>query len=518
MRAGSARLLPVSLALIIVLGTVLASSRARGQSNVQVKAFINVEESGNATVTLVFKSQGEASLSFTLPKFEKYTVCNSYGNFQVKDLPSYAYFYYNSTIVLTPGANGTSMLYICYNFPYASLLSGNQGWFMSPMLVSSPPVQVEVYVRIPNVEVITLEFPRVLSLDRSGYRVYLLTPGERQLIPGRVVIEYKTTKQVQTVNFTKIRLAKFTIESPIYYRSLSERILEIAARAYERLQAISGVSMDHVHFKLYLPMERLGGISALGFVMGEDINAGGRGPIMLNLALIRYAPGYLETTVIHEMIHSFLGRAGVEANDQTRWFHEGLAQYISILVAQEIGINVSDYAGELYNASTALYKYVSGNFSFIQSWPSDPNLISSAYLASFYIVNNISSTFDGEEFIRSLFNAIKSYGKVRTSDDIVNVVNMAAGRNLAPLFRAWGFTGVRDWHGQADSPTTPPGNSAQRQAKFSVVVLFIGILIALITYTLNNRVQRELEVARSRSVFREKESDLALLDFCHVNY
>ncbi len=508
MKACSARLLSAFLALTIILSAVLASSPARGQSNVQVKAFINVEESGNATVTLVFKSQGEASFSFTLPKFEKYTVCNSYGNFQVKDLPSYAYFYYNSTIVLAPGANGTSILYICYAFPYASLLSGNQGWFMSPMLVSSPPVQIEVYVRIPNVEAIMLESPRAFGLDRNGYRVYLLTPGERQLIPGRVVIEYRTSKEVQAVNFTKIQLAKFTVESPVYYRSLSERILDIAAKAYERLQAISGVSMDYIHFKLYLPMERLGGISTLGYVMGEDINAGGRGPIMLNLALLRYAPGYLETTIIHEMVHSFLGGAGVEANDQTRWFHEGLAQYVSIVVAREMGINVSEYAGELHNASVALYKYVSGNFSFIQSWPSDPNLTSDAYLASFYIINNISSAFGGEEFIRSLFAATRSYGRVRTTNDIVTVVSMAAGRNLAPLFRAWGFTGVRDWHGQADPSTTPPRGSVQRQTNFSVVVFFVGILIALVTYVLNNRVQRELEVAKSRSVFREKKAYL----------
>jgi len=496
-----------SLTLLLVMALTLATfSRATpvgAQGTPQVKVYIDVEDNGNATVTIVFRAAGRASFSFTLPKFENYSVCSSYGNYRIEDKPSSAYFYYNSTLELAPGDNGTSTLSVCYKFPYASLLSDNQGWFMSPMLVASPPVEIEVSVRIPNLASVTLESPRMIRLEGAGYRVYRLSPGAQQLIPGRVVIEYRTAGLVQTANFSRTGEAVLTVVSPVYYRSLSEKILDVASKAYERLRNLTGVTADQVTFELYLPMESMGGISALGFVMGEDINAGGRGPIMLNLALIRYAPGYLETTVIHEMVHVFLGKAGVEANAQTRWFHEGLAQYLSIVVAQEIGVDVSDYAEELLNASSALYEYTSGNFSFIQIWPADPNLVGDAYLASFYIVYNVSSSFGGENYIARLFAAIRSRGSVKTTNDIVSVMSAAAGSNLAPLFRRFGFTGVQDWVQQNNNAAKASGNV--RQSSFSLIVLLISLLIALITYIVNNRVQREIEVAKGRSVFEEKE-------------
>ncbi|MEZ0346644.1 MAG: hypothetical protein ABWK01_08850 [Infirmifilum sp.] len=464
----------------------------------EIKAIINVDENGNATVKISFKVTGRSSMYFTLPRFENYTICEAYGSYYITNSPSSAYFYYNSSITLIPGENGTSILSLCYNFPYASLLAGKQGWFMTPMLVASPPIPVEVFVRIPGLEKVSLESPTSTGIDKNGYRMYVVKPNSPSLIPGRVVIEYTTIIPISPVNYTRnIGNTSLIIESPPYYKKLSERVLEVSSRAYQNLTTLIGVSLPSIIFEFYLPKQSLGGISTLGFIMGEDVNAGGKGPIMLNLGLIRYAPGYLETTVIHEMVHAFLGKAGVEANDETRWFHEGLAQYLSLNIAEGLGYNVSDLRAELLNASESLYSYTGGNFSFIQHWPQDPEMVGDAYLASFFIINNLTSTFGGKVYLEKVFTALKNYGKVTSNDDIVYVLSTAAGKNLAPLFRGWGFRNIRDW--QAPASTSPPligkGNN------FTLLILVIGLAIGVLIYFLQQRVQRGIEAAKSESVF-----------------
>ncbi|MGC9095689.1 MAG: hypothetical protein ACP5II_00800 [Infirmifilum sp.] len=471
-----------------------------------IKAVINVDDTGNATVKITFKTLGKTKILFTLPRFENYTICESYGTPQIVNAPSSAYFYYNSTINLNPGENGTAILSICYKFPYASLLADNQGWFMSPMLVSTPPVNIEVYVKIPNVGKITLESPISTGINVNGYRRYVLAPGTPTVISGRVVIEYLTLSNVTTVDFnTSVRDTTIRVQSPPFYKSLAQRVLTVASKAYANLTSMTGVSLQELVFRFYLPKQSLGGITTLGFVMGEDINAGGRGPIMLNLGLIRYAPGYLETTIIHEMVHAFLGKAGVEANDETRWFHEGLAQYISISVAESLGYNVAELRNDMINASRTLYKYYEGNLSLIQHWPTVPELVGDAYLASFYIIENLSATYNGEAFIKSLFQAIRDYGKVKTTNDIVAVLSIAAGKNLAPLFRSWGFKDIKDWNPPATSKDTTSAPSSS--TTFETVVLGIGIAIGVITYFLNEKVQKEIDIARSKSVFEKIEKN-----------
>lgn len=503
----------LSFVLAIIISLALLSAQqplAQGeQAPVTVKAYIKVGEGGNATVTLTFIAHSRVSFTFTLPKFEQYRVCSSYGNYSIRDVPSSAYFYYNSSIMLTPGDNGTALLSVCYDFPYATLLSGNRGWFMSPMLIAYPAYPVEVHVHIPGVSEVTLESPKADRVLGNEDRVYTLSPSKTQVITGRVVIEYTASNIVEVLNFTsRVQNTIVVVEGPKYYKSLAERVASVASRASEELSGVSGVSVPMLYFKLYLPRESMGGINTLGFVMGEDINAGGQGPIMINLALLRYAPGYLETTVIHEMVHTFLGRVGVEANDETRWFHEGLAQYLSIVVAEKTGYNVSEYAEDLLNASQFFFNYVSGNLSFIEKWPSDPYSVSEAYLASFYIVYNITESHGGLKFIKALFNSLKVYGKVKNTKDIVLTLSEAAGENLAPLFRKWGFKNVVDW---TPSPRVSPETPSQRSGSgaFSTVVLALGVLIGLLTYVLNARVQRELEVARTKSVF-EKSTLLSL--------
>lgn len=473
------------VALLLVLLASVTPTRVGAQVLMPptVKAYIDVGEEGSANVTLAFSGEGISKFWITLPKFEKVRVCGLKGSYSLLNESYGAYFYWNTTVTIYPSEDGKYELKLCFNFPYAVLMQSDRAWFMSPLLVAHESIGITVLVRLPSPKKILRESPAI-SKEIDGYRVYVLSRTSQADMQGRVVVEFEMKSEVPSALVTSAD-GRITVEYPKPYTALANRTLEIASRAYSLLENITGIAIQRLDFRFYLPERQLGGISALGFVRGEDVNAGGRGPIMLNLALIRFAPGYHETTIIHEMIHVFLGATGVEANSNTRWFHEGLAQYLSLWVAERIGINVTDYGEDLKSGSKAVFTAYNGRLSFVEKWPSGSEEEAAAYLASYYIIANISGRYGSIQYISRLFNALKDRGGARSTREIVLAMSEAASSNLAPVFRNWGFSDVEDW--------------LEKQGDFGaeeyllLVLLLIGLIAGAIINTLNARIKREAD-------------------------
>jgi hypothetical protein len=463
-------------------------------NRVELSAYIDVSSDGNATVKIAIQYKGRATFFMTLPKFQPVYLCNEtgIGKLNIQNETSSAYFYYNSTITINDDNPGR--LVLCYSFPSAVLMAGTRGWFMSPLLWTNFD-KVSVYVSLPMAKKITYESPVSTSIS-GNYRVYTLSAGIPQDIGNRVTIEFDLKENVkENILQEKTPQTIITVKYPVFYRNIAENTLKTAIKSIQYLNNLTGVTPRNVTLVFYLPEKKMGGIYALGFVLGEDVNAGGKGPIYLNLALTRYAPGYMETTIIHELVHVYLGMVGVEANDATRWFHEGMAQYLSIKIAEAIGINVSEYKNDMYNSSKALYYYTGGKFGFIQKWPSDDVSEQEAYLASFYIIANISDSYGGLSYAQRVFSELRKH-PVSTSSDIVIVLSQAAGRNLAPFFRSLGFSNIQDW-----SPTPSAGNTVTtRDTPFVsgymslIVALGLSLLIFLVVYYGNFEINQKLKM------------------------
>lgn len=489
----------LALVVVAVLGVASLAYAQPGKGNLTV--YIDVFENGNASVKIVVSPGDKGFVQLALPRFEKVYACGgSASEYRVVNSTSGAYFYFNSTIYF---AEKGSSLALCYNFPYAVLMSGSRGWFMSPLLWSSEP-EVVVYVKLPLVKRITYESPSSVGVS-GNYRVYVLSPLVEQYIGNRVVVEYdlQSSTPVDTILYSSGG-STITVKFPVYYRSIALKVRDVAASAIAELSLIAGLRPSNVTFVFYLPERSMGGISALGFVMGEDVNAGGKGPVNLNLALIRYAPGYLETTVIHELVHVYLGAAGVEANDNTRWFHEGMAQYVSILVAKKLGVNISEYESELNESAASYYNYTGGKIGFIESWPSDAVKEGEAYLASYYVVHTLATKYGGENFVKRVFATLQGR-HITTTREIVNVLSQAAGTNLAPLFREWGFRDVEDWTpSNAKTPpsnsTSTPSSSSTGNSRFLIAMIALLAVIFIVTYVVNAVVERELRIAEHAPV------------------
>ncbi|GEM_PF-810764 len=530
------RLAAVVLA-ILVLAPALAQAAPQAGGGVLIRVYIDVAVNGNATVTYVVSGSGKYSFWLFLPKFEEVRGAAVKGGFRiVENRTSSFYFYYNSTVEASPGGDGGYEFNLSYDFPYASIMAGYNGWFMSPALIAEPDIVTEVYVKIPFLKRVTLEEPRrVGSVD--GYLVYKLYGAAYMQLGGRVTIEYDMTRPTPTANIMGVYDGvKVSVEYPVYYKGFAEKTVRTAGKAVPIYNRLFGASPPAIEFRFYLPKKVMGGIGTLGFMRGSDVNVGGRGPIELNLALMRYAPGYHETTVLHEMVHKYLGLIGVEATDETRWFHEGMAQYVSLMVGGEIGVPVGELKSMLDNASERLVKHLGGRLGFIQEWPyGSPELEGEAYLASYYIVKTIADRYGGEAYIERLSRAIREMGGIRTTQDVVDAMSAAAGEDLSRLFAQWGFTGVKPWQ-----PPTPPQapqsggnetssagqqgtseeqgggqqeentpesffNNARNMLITSALVL--SGLAAFIVYLVNTRISREVEIAMSRVYVPGEDED-----------
>jgi hypothetical protein len=476
------------LAILVLLA--FASQAQPAQKSVSLTAYVDVSSNGNASVRLVIQSTGKSSFQITLPRFQAVYLCEGASSvrYRIMNESSSAYFYYNSTIFIEE--DSPSSLALCYPFPYAVLMADSRGWFMSPLLWTSLD-EVYVYVHLPMAKRITYESP-VSYARKDGYRVYVLSSRTIQDVGSRVVVEFDLRESIKEATLQEnLGAGTITVRYPLFYQGIAASTLKIASQSVQRLNSLTGLIPKNTTFIFYLPEKRMGGISALGFVLGEDINAGGKGPVNLNLALIRYAPGYLETTIIHELVHVYLGLAGVEANEETRWFHEGMAQYVSIKVAEELGLNVTEYKRDLCNASVKLYEYTGGNFGFIQNWPSDEAKQAEAYLASFFIIANISDSRGGLAFISKVFAELERH-PVSSTNDIVDALCRASGENLAPFFRKLGFKGVNDWSPQKSMPS---GNQATLPNFMSLLVaLLLSLLIFLTVYYGNLELSRKLRM------------------------
>lgn len=426
----------LNLLLIFLLAAATASPiRAPAQAG-QRKVFyvIRVEENGFANVTIRLYFSSEGRLTLYLPKNEpvSFRVLSGSGRWLANETDTPYFFYMLSTFEYSPGVDGEFDAKISYIFPYASLIIDNKAWFMSPLIGADDDVTVVVNVTLPFLKRVEITEPPP-SYKSDGNYTFIFSGMTSE--GRRVSINYVLDRVVHRhlVNRT-IDGMEVAVDTPIYYDDLAMDIIEVINDTAPYLEEAFGSLLERIQFKFYLP-EGIRGISVYGYVQGEDINLGKEGPVHVNLALIRFFEGYLETTVVHEYIHVALGKVGVDANSQIRWFHEGAAQYFSLRICQLGGINVTHIKRELDRAADT----IEPPFDYLQRWTSGPQE-GAYYVASYRVIRDLASKYGELDLLRRFSEEAAKYGRVRTNEDLVKVLSLAAGEDLTGYFRNLGFT------------------------------------------------------------------------------
>ena len=426
--------LAASLALLLL---ALASYSAAASPS-SLTYLVKVAADGNASVVMVYSSNTNGTFYTFVPRFERWNVTVWKGYVVSERVANTsAYFYYNATFEYFADASGMFGMNISFRFPFASLYASGRGWFMTPLLGAPPNTIVTVLVAIEGLgkilDVSLSGVPVAYSLENGTLKVSVVSLSPEG---ARLTVDFMPqTPPEETTIVENAGSASVRVKAAPYYRGLASTIAGVVGRALPRIRELFGYSPSTVDFELFLPSRM--DLSALGYVMGEDINAGGEGPIHLNLALVRFKEGYLETTVVHELVHKALGALGVPANRELRWFHEGVAQYVSIEVCGELGVDVSDMRETLEN-TTGIFSSGLAKPGFVQEWSPSGNE-GYYYAASYYIVASIAKERGGLDYIRKLAEVLRNKGGVSSNQELVEAISAAAGEDLSPRFREWGF-------------------------------------------------------------------------------
>jgi len=214
-------------------------------------------------------------------------------------------------------------------------------------------------------------------------------------------------------------------------------------RIYKNFTGLFNVTLDNVVVQWFLP-----DFNTLLLVGGfVPVTAGERlGDIYINVVFIRAVNGTIEVIAAHELVHRFLGKAGLSPNDFL-WFHEGMAQYASVSFVEKLGYaEAIQERTNLDESATRLIEDTGGNIGFIQRWkPStEPQDIGKYYVASYYVINKLAEMHDGLDFYQRFFQLIHG-AKVDDNNVLTLYLSMAANASVALTLNGWGFN-VADFY------------------------------------------------------------------------
>ncbi|RLG48532.1 MAG: hypothetical protein DRN92_00780 [Thermoproteota archaeon] len=432
-------LVALSLILLVVIGNTI-TVKAEEQEGSGFTYLFTVREDGWIDIYVNFTSEEAGHAWLLVPKFHEYdSKLTGISNSAIQN--STYYFYYNFTFDFSSGA----YLEINWSYRFGSLIVEPKGVFFSTAIGYSPEYHAEIIVNMSasyqieniflstEVEVLENEFRqekvidnrRLLFFDSEDYRGHLV----------RVLISF----EVPTVEFIEISEGNLKIRCPSRYVDVAENITSAYRKFIQRIMDITNQPEINITLELFVP-EDVEELYTLGYTrLTERIKAEERFEpqrVYINMIVIRMPEGTLEETLLHELFHQYMGQAGLST--QLRWVHEGLANYLAIELLKEKGVKLG-----LDEVETA--KQVGEqleDFGFLVGWrgggpPPDPRPY---YAASLYLIYTLGEEYGGIGLFDKFFEVITEEGvEIDSMDLFVLYLSQAAGEDLTPVFKQWGF-------------------------------------------------------------------------------
>jgi len=432
-------LVTLSLILLVVIGNTI-TVKAEEQEGSGFTYLFTVREDGWIDIYVNFTSEKAGHAWLLVPKFHEYdSKLTGISNSAIQN--STYYFYYNFTFDFSSGA----YLEINWSYRFGSLIVEPEGVFFSTAIGYSPEYHAEIIVNMSasyqieniflstEVEVLENEFRqekvidnrRLLFFDSEDYRGHLV----------RVLISF----EVPTLEFIEISEGNLKIRCPSRYVDVAENITSAYRKFIQRIMDITNQPEMNITLELFVP-EDVEELYTLGYTrLTERIKSEERFEpqrVYINMIVIRMPEGTLEETLLHELFHQYMGQAGLST--QLRWVHEGLANYLAIEILNEKGVKLG-----LDEVETA--KQVGEqleDFGFLVGWrgggpPPDPRPY---YAASLYLIYTLGEEYGGIGLFDKFFEVITEEGvEIDSMDLFVLYLSQAAGEDLTPVFKQWGF-------------------------------------------------------------------------------
>ncbi len=460
------QLFQISLFIILVApvasGSIVPNVTAQPTSSYLYR--FNVDRDGFTTVEIDFNSTDISGESWVfVPKFHSWNHTETSGQIvysenvttdQVTDQNLYFYnafkFRYQST--------GLFRMNIKYDFDNGALVLEPRGMFYSPQIGFKASSNGKAVVLFDD------EFQ--IKQDTNG-RDLAVVVGSRdtytaqKVESNRVLFDLQENVVRLQVEFgistagedTTVRSSDnrtFIFQTETRYMAHAASVLRFYDKIYNQTARLFNVTLEDVVVQWFLPdFQSL--LSVGGFV---PLYTGGLGEININIVFIRTVNGTIEDIAAHELVHRFLGKAGISPNEFL-WFHEGLAQYISVNIVSNLGYEGAEIEkANLEDGATGLIQFLGGErFDSIslQRWSPNyqpPNAdMGSLYAASYYVISRLPQVVerDGFEYYQNFFRLIGQLPsgfngvKVKGISELALYLSQAANASVASTLKRWGF-------------------------------------------------------------------------------
>ncbi|MEM2213933.1 MAG: hypothetical protein QXD66_05155 [Candidatus Nezhaarchaeales archaeon] len=330
-------------------------------------------------------------------------------------------------------------LSIRYSMKHGALIIEPHAIFISPRITHEETLSL-VVVHLPSrVEVLEngvsalSGYIRNVSITRSNdYLIISAIIGP----DDRLIVEYTVPERSELSDVT---LGSFIFKVHPRYLDFAFEVLKALNNTYSIYENIFETKPSNIQVEFFVPSKRDIVLGLMGYVpiVGKSL-----GPIYLNILYIRSVKGFMSIAAIHELTHHFLSSINVPTSKL--WIHEGVAQYMSLVVGYQLGYceAFEMYEGTLESGLKKLGNYL----GFVQKWSpysEPPEDIGQYYAASYCIIKTLCDRYGGLDYLKRLFSILKQLSPIDWYDDvkIIEAFGVAAGNvsEVVDLFHKWGF-------------------------------------------------------------------------------
>jgi len=414
-----------------------------------------VSDDGSTLVRIIYSSDVDHGSSWVLvPKFSKwvnYTVSGRVYKWNLDEPEKYTgvpYYFYEVLNFLFTSEEQHFEMVIEFNFSTAAMIIEPDGIFYSPQIGFKLGSRFEASVRFPPTFKVNLNEALALGNsgsykpDRSSNSSYILfrdLPPTENLL--RIEIGFKVPRKA---DYILLESGIFKFNTVKRYESYAWKILNLYNATYETLVNLFNTTLDqsgsssnanNVTVRFFIPdFHSLMSVGGYVPFSGERL-----GDIHINFVFTRYVEGYLEVVALHELIHHFLWRAGISPRNLL-WFHEGMAQYVSVEIAESLGYEGAGMIKrDLENRTSFLEAITGRDLSFLVYWsPSNtPRNLDTLYTAAYYVVSRLAEKHGGLNYYARFFKLLNN--KIEDNAMLCYYLSLAANKSIADELNALGF-------------------------------------------------------------------------------
>ncbi|MCX8171760.1 MAG: hypothetical protein N3E47_07380 [Candidatus Bathyarchaeota archaeon] len=418
-----------------------------------------IDEEGGAIVRVRFHAnRANGSSWIFVPRFSEwlnYTVKGRVYRWTLGEPEKYAdsqYYFYKVLDFQFVSDEGEFELIIEYNFSLAAMVVETEsmhGIFYSPQIGFKEGSEIEAAVIFPSK--FKADLNEALAIGRSLYKPdKTLSNSSFVLFRDMPTTENLLRIQVGFRVFDKepdliiLDSGVFRFNTVKRYEPYARKILNLYNLTYSTLTNLFNATLrEHsppddksVTVRFFVP-----DFNSLMSIGGYVPFSGGElGDIYVNIIFARYVEGYLEVIALHELIHHFLWKAGISPQ-HLLWFHEGVAQYASIEIAEGLSYEGAKMIkNDIEKGVEHLISIYGNNLGFLADWtPSNaPRDLSILYTAAYYVISRLAAEYGGLNYYSKFFKTL-SGRTVRDNVALCYYLSAAANESVAEKLNAFGF-------------------------------------------------------------------------------